>query len=251
MGVWRSFLVCSVVVGGAGICQGQTVAACGLAHPGLCLKDVVRDQAGIWTSPVHIKRQDAAWLLPVVAVTALAMHYDVRADNSLGHDQLMLDTSRKISNFGSPYATAGGAVGLYFVGLATRNEHLKETGRLGTEAVVDAGLVVGALKLATDRQRLDGTGQSGFWPNGTKSFEWNSSFPSGHAAVSWAMARVIATEYPKNKAVQVAAYAFATAISVSRVTGRAHFPSDVVVGSALGYLIGGYVTRHRSSERTN
>ena len=244
----RSLVVCFLSVG---ICRGQTATICGLAHPGECLKDVVKDQTGIWTSPLRAKKHDAAWLLPVAGVTALAFHFDVRAENALGTNQRMLDTSRKVANFGSPYATAGGAVGLYFVGLVTRNEHLRETGRLGTEAVVDAGLVAGALKLATDRQRLDGTGQSAFWPNGTKSFEWNSSFPSGHAAVSWAMARVAASEYPKNKAVQVAAYAFATVISVSRVTGRAHFPSDVVVGIAFGYLIGGYVTRHRASESTN
>src|SRR6266446_4983795 len=48
--------------------------------------------------------------------------------------------------------------------------------------------------------------------------------------------------------VQVAAYAFAVAISVSRVTARQHFPSDVLVGGTLGYLIGGYVVRHHSAE---
>jgi hypothetical protein len=56
---------------------------------------------------------------------------------------------------------------------------------------------------------------------------------------------VIASEYP-SKPVQFAAYAFALAISASRVTGRQHFPSDVLVGGTFGYLIGGYVVRHRA-----
>jgi hypothetical protein len=50
----------------------------------------------------------------------------------------------------------------------------------------------------------------------------------------------------------VAAYAFALAISASSVTSRQHFPSDVLVGAAFGYLIGGYVVRHQvSSARQN
>jgi membrane-associated phospholipid phosphatase len=38
----------------------------------------------------------------------------------------------------------------------------------------------------------------------------------------------------------------AAGVSVARVTSRNHFPSDVVVGSAIGYLIGGYVYRRHS-----
>jgi hypothetical protein len=72
-------------------------------------------------------------------------------------------------------------------------------------------------------------------------------FRLGHAAESFALARVIASEYP-SKPVQTAAYAFALAISASRVTARQHFPSDVLVGGTLGYLIGGYVVRHHTAE---
>jgi membrane-associated phospholipid phosphatase len=141
-----------------------------------------------------------------------------------------------------------GAAGLYFLGLGTHNEHLAETGRLGAEAVVDASLVVVAVKLATNRERPnEGNGQGGFWPHGTRSYELDGSFPSGHASASFALARVIASEYP-SKPVQVAAYAFALAISASRVTARQHFPSDVLVGGTFGYLIGGYVIRHHAAE---
>jgi membrane-associated phospholipid phosphatase len=37
-------------------------------------------------------------------------------------------------------------------------------------------------------------------------------------------------------------YAVATAISFSRVTTLAHFPSDVFLGAALGYTITRYQT---------
>src|SRR5712691_7509613 len=76
------------------------------------------------------------------------------------------------------------------------------------------------------------------------------AFQSSHAIGSWALARVIASEYP-NKLTQFGVYAFATAISVSRVTATKHFPSDALVGSVFGYLIGGYVVRHHAAENVD
>ena len=223
-------------------------AICGVAHLGQCLKDIGHDQAGIWTSPLRVSPKDAFWLVPFAAGTAVALHYDAQAQQNLGIDKSRIDTSNIISGFGSPYATLGGAAGLYFLGLGTHNEHLAETGRLGAEAVADASLVVEALKLATNRQRPnEGNGQGDFWPHGTRSYGHDGAFPSGHPAASFALARVIASEYP-SKPVQLAAYAFALAIGASRVTARQHFPSDVLVGGTFGYLIGGYVVRHHAGE---
>ncbi len=221
---------------------------CGVGHLGQCLEDIGRDQIGIWTSPLRIAPRDAIWLVPFAGATGVALHYDAQALQNLGIDQSRIDRSNTISAFGSPYATFGGAAGLYFLGLGTHSEHLAETGRLGAEAVADASLVVEALKLATNRERPnEGNGQGDFWPHGTRSYGLDGAFPSGHAAASFALARVIASEYP-TKPVQLAAYAFALAISASRVTARQHFPSDVLVGGTFGYLIGGYVVRHHAGE---
>lgn len=223
----------------------QTVV-CGPAHLGRCLKDVALDQAGIWTSPFRLQSRDVFWMVPFVGATAVAIHYDPRALQELGIHQSRIDASSTISQFGSTYATLAGGGTLYVVGRLTHNDHLAETGRLGTEAVIDATLVAEALKLATNRERPDeGNGTGGFWPHGTRTF--SDSFPSGHAIGSWALARVIAAEYP-NTLTQVGVYTFATAISVSRVTSRKHFPSDALVGSVFGYLIGSYVVRHHAAQ---
>lgn len=217
---------------------------CGPSHLRRCLKDVALDQAGIWTSPFHIHSRDAYWLVPFAGAVAVAIHYDAPAQQELGIGQGRIDTSKKISLFGSTYVTFGESGALYVVGRLTHNDHLAETGRLGAEAVIDASLVAEVLKLATNRERPnEGNGAGGFWPNGTHTF--STSFPSGHAVGSWALARVVASEYP-NKLTQIGVYALATAISVSRVTAREHFPSDVLVGSVLGYLVGGYVVHHHA-----
>ncbi len=56
------------------------------------------------------------------------------------------------------------------------------------------------------------------------------------------MAAVVGDEYP-GWLTRTAVYGLATTVSVSRVLAYQHFPSDVLVGSAAGWLIGHYVYR--------
>lgn len=94
-----------------------------------------------------------------------------------------------------------------------------------------------ALKTITRRPRptADG-GHADFFDN-----ENGDSFPSGHAISAWSLATVISDEYHDRPLIRVTAYGLATAVSIARYTGRNHFLSDVLVGSALGYGIGHYV----------
>jgi membrane-associated phospholipid phosphatase len=57
----------------------------------------------------------------------------------------------------------------------------------------------------------------------------------------------MAHEYP-NWPMRLLMYGAATAVSTTRVTGGAHFPSDVFSGSVIGYGMGTYVAhkdRHK------
>jgi membrane-associated phospholipid phosphatase len=72
--------------------------------------------------------------------------------------------------------------------------------------------------------------------------------PSEHTMNVWAFAHVVAGQYD-GIATKSLVYGVATTVSVSRVLARQHFPSDVLVGSTFGWLIGGYVLHHRSLER--
>ena len=51
---------------------------------------------------------------------------------------------------------------------------------------------------------------------------------------------MIAHEYPGWLS-QTLAYGTAGAVSLARVTGRKHFPSDAAVGAGLGWLIGSQI----------
>lgn len=64
---------------------------------------------------------------------------------------------------------------------------------------------------------------------------WNSSFPSLHAAVAFSALPVLDKEFPYFKFVWLG---FACLVAFSRVYFALHYLSDVLVGAALGYIIG-------------
>lgn len=196
--------------------------------------DILRDQRAIWTSPFHLGRGDAKWLAPL-GVSVLALAATDQHTGQLSNNPRRISVSKGISRAGSIYSTAGLAAGFYLLGRAKGNARARETGLLGGEALIDSGLVFSALKYASQRPRptIDDAH--------AEFFDGGHSFPSGHAASAWALATVVAHEYHDRRAVQVAAYGLAAAVSVSRYTARKHFLSDVLVGIAIGYGVGRYV----------
>jgi membrane-associated phospholipid phosphatase len=135
------------------------------------------------------------------------------------------------------YGTAAAAGGIYLTGLFTHDDHAQRTGVLAAEASIDSFLIYGSMKLIFARERPYTSPQEGKFFAGNFS---GGSFPSGHSALAWTLASVVAHEYP-SLPVQLAMYGLATTVATTRVTGGQHFPSDVFVGSTLGYLVGRYV----------
>jgi membrane-associated phospholipid phosphatase len=200
------------------------------------VKNIFRDQQAIWTAPFRLRRQDARWFAPLGLSTVALLATDQETAD-FGNNRRRLSISRDISYAGNLYSTAGIATAFYLTGLATGNRRARETGLLGGEALINSGIVFAVLKSATQRPR------PGHDDNQGEFFDGGHSFPSGHATSAWALATVVAHEYRTRRAVQIGAYGIATAVSIARFTGRNHFLSDALVGSAIGYGIGRYVYR--------
>lgn len=196
--------------------------------------NILSDQRAIWTSPFHLNHGDAKWLAPLGLSTIVLLATD-QETGELANNRSRESISRDISLPGSVYSTGGVATLFYLAGRASGNRRARETGLLGGEALIDGGIVFSVFKNITQRPRPTRDGGHGEF------FDGGHSFPSGHATSAWALATVIANEYRHRRAVQISAYALATAVSISRYTGRNHFPSDILVGSAIGYGIGRYV----------
>src|SRR6266404_7800617 len=205
------------------------------------LKNLVADQKDIWTSPFHLRWADGSWLFPLAAVTGGFLATDRAVPPALSTDPKKLNRYTSFSNYGV-YSLIGAGGGLYVWSKISHDDHQRETGILAGEAAIDSLAVDTTFKYAFGRERPNqGQGLGNFFQHGV-------SFPSDHSAVAWSIASVIAHEYP-GPLTQIAAYGLATAVSASRVLGAQHFPSDVVVGSAIGWLIGRQIYRaHHDAE---
>lgn len=198
-------------------------------------KHFLLDEKAMWTSPAHIRLPDATWLVPLGGFAAGLFATDTDVSRNLNSGPNTLSHYRTFSNYGVG-AMVGAAGGAYFLGLATHNKHEQETGFLSGEAAVDSVIAAEALKYMMGRERpLFDNARGRFWQGG-------DSFPSVHSTAAWSIAAVVAHEYP-GLLPNLAAYGLATAISASRVTSKEHFPSDALVGSAIGWLVGQYVYR--------
>jgi capsule assembly protein Wzi/PAP2 superfamily protein len=199
------------------------------------LKNIVQDQRVIWSSPGHLRLRDASWLVPLGGLTAGLLVTDSDVSRHLSNARNRLDTSRKLSDFGAA-SLIGAAGGLYFWGKATQDDRKRETGLLSGEALINGLAFSQTIKFSTGRERpREDNARGSFGQGGT-------SFPSDHSVAAWSVASVIAHEYP-GPLTKLFAYGLASAVSASRVTAKEHFPSDVLVGSAIGWFVGEHVYR--------
>jgi membrane-associated phospholipid phosphatase len=216
---------------------------------------IAEDQGGVLTSPMRVRKKDLSWFLPLAAVTATAFAFDRPALNQVSVNPARIDTYRTLSNFTGIYTPLAAAGASWITGRIKHDDHLKETGFLAGEALADTFLFTTMVKYAANRVRPGATALSPFsgefWPNG-RYYSGGDSFPSGHTAAAFAFAHVVAEEYPSWK-VKLAVYGLAAATAFERVGGREHFPSDVLAGGAIGYLVGGYVfhLHHRGSSQNH
>jgi membrane-associated phospholipid phosphatase len=219
----------------------------GLLHPFLRMPEyLLRDQKSIWTSPLHASKKDIKWWIIFGGATGALIAADKSIDRALPTSSTAVRVSNHASDIGSAYTLIPISAAFYFAGAATHGERFRETGLLAFESLIDTGIVVEAFKLVADRSRpyqQNGTGRFEDGPN-----RWSSSFPSGHAISSWAMASIIAHEYPHPIIIPIAAYALASTVVAARVGARQHFPGDVMAGSAMGWLIGDFVYGKRHNQ---
>lgn len=207
---------------------------------------ILKDQVAIWTSPVRIRTHDLLWLLPVGAATGVTLATDTDTMRTVSRDPTFNKNNESVSNYTLAGELTVPAI-LFGVGVLNGNDHAHEAGILSGQAVVDALIVAEVSKVILRRERpLNNNAAGDFFAPNVGS---NSSFPSTHSTLAWACASVIAGEYP-SKWVVGGIYTAATAVSLTRVLGQQHFPSDVLVGGAAGWLIGHYVFKKHSQYRT-
>jgi hypothetical protein len=205
---------------------------------------LLKDQEAIWTSPARIRESNALVPVALVLATTVVITTDHQVMSSHFQDASLNDHASTASD-GLVGGFVAAPAAIFAVGAMRHDDHATETGILGGEAMLDSLAVSEVLKAISRRERPTVDDAKGkFFQSGVG---LDSSFPSNHAIVAWSSAAVIASEYD-GWLTQVSAYGLATGVSVTRVLARQHFPSDVLVGSAVGWMIGRYVVhKHRHS----
>jgi len=206
---------------------------------------ILKDQEAIWTSPARIRERDLAYLIPLGLATTVTMTVDHQTMSSSRLNDASLNSHAASASNGLLGGFVVAPVAIYSLGYLHHDDHATETGILAGEAMVDSLVVDEVLKAATMRERptLDGAKGKFF----QSSVGLDSSFPSTHSIIAWSSAAVIATEYP-GPLTKIAAYGLASGLSITRVLAKQHFPSDVLVGSAVGWLVGRYVEHRHHKE---
>src|SRR5438128_1789526 len=130
--------------------------------------------------------------------------------------------------FGDTPEQVGLSLGTYAYGRIFHQPKVSHLGMDLLRAQIVTEILVQPIKFATHRERPDGSNAQ--------------SFPSGHAAVTFAGATVLERHLGWKRS--ALAYAVATYVAASRLHDNRHYLSDVAFGAAVGTIAGRTVTYH-------
>ena len=177
----------------------------------------------------HLPSIQNLFLVGIGAGGALAVH---PADNRLNEELTDASWSHRVfvpgAVLGQSYTLLGASLGVYIVGRSAGQSKVSHTGMDMLRSLAIAEALTQTLKYTVRRERPDGSGAN--------------SFPSGHAADTFAIATALERHFGWRYAVP--AYAFASYVAASRLHDNVHYVSDVVFGAAVGTIAGRTVTRH-------
>ena len=238
-----------------------------LSNSSTYLKSYWNSGLTVLAQPLHYDWKDWTVFGGVAAATTLAFVYDDEiydfVDGTFGNEKW--NTASKCTDvFGEEYFILPTVALTYAVGAIGDDCRLKNMSLAALQSFVYAEIASAGLKVLTCRlrpsevnsqqsmvngQQSTANGQqstvngqqptvnSQTWLGPFKSFK-STSFPSGHAMRSFALATTVAGFYPDKKWVGIVSYSLATMTSLGRVVSKEHWASDVIVGAALGYFIG-------------
>jgi membrane-associated phospholipid phosphatase len=177
---------------------------------------------------------DAFIIVPAMIGTVVALNTDIATHNAIAQlPNPWIGKTGRLAAWAS-YLGEGWIDLAIFGALAVVGGRDGQRAALaGAQALLAVALVAGVGKVAFREERPQVN------PNEKVFFSDRilqaDSMPSGHAMCAFATAAVLGSEYPKAAPVF---YVLATWVALARIQEGTHWVSDVIVGSALGLLIG-------------
>ena len=164
-----------------------------------------------------------------LAILGFAIQTTVVLDQSGADHEIQKEVKNNLKGYGKIgtyggvwYTIAGITLSTYIVGRLRGDEKMINTGKALIESQIITQVATNALKFAVRRRRPDGSERT--------------SFPSGHASATFALASTVDSLYGHKIGLPI--YAFAGFVGFTRISENKHFTSDVLFGAALGTSIG-------------
>jgi membrane-associated phospholipid phosphatase len=177
-------------------------------------------------------RESAIWLTMGLAAVGMNQSLDHPTSDAMSASKRAGDVFAPGELIGGAKFQLAGALVTYGVGRFTGNSRVSQFGADLVRANIVAQTLTGAIKMAVQRDRPDGT---------------EYSFPSGHTSVSFAAATVVQRHFGWRAGVP--AYAAASYVAASRIQEKRHYLSDVAYGAVVGIVAGRAVTVGRGKYR--
>jgi membrane-associated phospholipid phosphatase len=186
---------------------------------------------GLVTDVEHLPSRENLMWVGIGGGLALAVHpLDKRVNRELVGNRRAENFFKPGEVIGELGTLLGGASAVYVVG---RLKDKPKVSHVGMDLIQSLALSEGltqTLKYTTRRERPDHSSRN--------------SFPSGHAADTFAFATALERHLGWRYAGP--AYVFASYVAVSRMPANRHWLSDAVFGAAVGIIAGRTVTSHEA-----
>jgi hypothetical protein len=184
---------------------------------------------GLAVDVAHLPSKENLFWVGVGGGLALAGHpFDDNLNRSLVGSDVAGRVFKPGEILGQLPTLLGTASAVYVVGRVKDEPKVSHMGMDLIQSLAISEGLTQAIKYTARRQRPDGSGPS--------------SFPSGHAADTFAFATALERHLGWKGAVP--AYIFSSYVAISRVPANRHWFSDAIFGSAVGIISGRTVTRH-------
>lgn len=211
------------------------------------INDALQLSGQYYTVPLHYDSKDWITFSSVVGFTAIATLADKELKNySQKHRS---DIANNIYNIDKYYRldyAIGSMILIYGYGLIAEDNRTRKLAVKLAEATALASSITLVSKITIGRARpfLD---KSVYYSNSFNIKDEFNSFPSEHTTLAFAYSTVMANEVD-NVFWKIGWYSAAGLVGYARIYHNQHWFSDVLMGAAIGYFSGEFVSDHNEND---
>lgn len=211
------------------------------------IKDFANVSANFYSAPLKFDNQDWIKLSAVIGISGIATLADKDIKTVSQNNQNNFSNSIfSIDKYYSVEFVGASIIGLYGYGLIGDNNDVRKLAVKLTEATFLAGSITILTKAIVGRGRPYKQ-ESNYYTNPLTFDNDYNSFPSGHATLAFAYSTVLANEID-NVFWKIGWYSAAGLVGYARIYHNQHWFSDVLMGAAIGYFSGEFVSDQNSSD---